>query len=384
LVSERNDAVTAAREIHTQKVILEQKIKELENQKKALIEELGGAVGREDLEYATWDLVLQTTKLLVKERDETAKENQSLKQQNKQLEQSAKVLESEISTLRAKNNSLSYSQNQLSQIESRIQHLEKEKQDKDSCIRHLEKEKQEKDFHIRNLERDCKQQLQNLNKIEKLLQEKEANIKTVVEQKNELENKVKLLNDKIKLNLSNSLKLKNSVTVKNGLEGCTEIIQLKTEIQRLTIEKEELARKSTEIIELKTEIQNLIKQKEELAQKLALIKSSIYSNNSSTEQFIQTNSNLDILDIVDMYNELIHYIQTNFFILGIQEIDRWIMTEPFYFHIISQLYIINYSLIYSYGELLNSNYLDKELYWCNKGLLAELDVILCIDKFRTL
>lgn len=64
---------------------LTQKIELLESHKKALVQELGGAIGKEDLEYATWDLVLQTTKLLIEERDKAIAENKLLHEKNQLL-----------------------------------------------------------------------------------------------------------------------------------------------------------------------------------------------------------------------------------------------------------------------------------------------------------
>ncbi len=114
---ERNEAAKSINQIQLHNNCLEKRIKELEANQKALIEELSGAVGQEDLEYATWDLVLQTTKLLVKERDEAIKQNKSLTTQNSQLVKSINHLKDQITTKESEINSL---QQKLAITESEI------------------------------------------------------------------------------------------------------------------------------------------------------------------------------------------------------------------------------------------------------------------------
>lgn len=99
-----------------------------------------------------------------------------------------------------------------------------------------------------------------------------------------------------------------------------------------------------------------------------------------------------------MCNDLIYYIQTNFSVLEVEEIHEWIITEKFYFYMICQLCVINYLLINHIILLENIivnnenyeihefhevyGYIGKELNYCNKGILSELNILLFIDKYK--
>jgi chromosome segregation ATPase len=175
---ELNEAVKLTTKIRAKNTILEQKNKELEANRKALIEELGGAVGREDLEYATWDLVLQTTKLLIKERDKAVQENQSLKQENRQLSQSINSLESQINS---KENEINFVKQNLRDAEREVSALQARYS---SSLKHIQNEShiqvlQEENYDNQNIMTDLK---------ENIYQELKLQEKTEVNSKNRYKN----------------------------------------------------------------------------------------------------------------------------------------------------------------------------------------------------
>ncbi|WP_169266943.1 hypothetical protein [Brasilonema octagenarum] len=296
LLWERDKAVELTTKIRAENTILEHKNKELEANRKALIEELGGAVGREDLEYATWDLVLQTTQLLIKERDKAVEENQSLKQENSQLVQSINRLESQINS---KENEINFVKQKLSDTDREVSAL----QARYTSLKHLQNEIAQKESDIQALK-----------------EENSENQKIITSLKDNLYNEQSYKSEK-QQNIEDNSKDRYKF------------------IQNLLIEKEQLYSSDIYIDLHKKNFSSAIKE----------------------------------------YNNLIYFIQISFPDFGIEEINEWRQTESFYFHIISQLYVINSLLVCKVRELDKKT--GKALYWCNQVLVSELNILLSQASF---
>nr|MBA3921419.1 hypothetical protein [Nostocaceae cyanobacterium] len=179
-----NESESKSTELHVRNTILTDKIKELEIQKKALIEELGGAIGKEDLEYATWDLVLQTTKLLIQERDKVVKDNKELERENQLLTQTIQKLEVKISKLQFQSNtsSISISPNEIMTLKSSIQRLEQENRNKNSRIKRLEQgNSNNNEYQIQSLEQKNNEMKSHIEKLEKDICDKNSRIEKLEE-----------------------------------------------------------------------------------------------------------------------------------------------------------------------------------------------------------
>lgn len=139
-----------------------------------MVQELGGAIGREDLEYATWDLVLQTTQLLIKERDQAVKENESFRQSNEQLKfevvskndeiNHLKTIifdrETEIKKLKFNTNTFNDEQhfnnlnNQLFQKETELRALNEKLNTSHQVIASLKEQVQSQSLHSKKIEQE--------------------------------------------------------------------------------------------------------------------------------------------------------------------------------------------------------------------------------------
>ncbi|WP_171976913.1 hypothetical protein [Brasilonema sennae] len=352
LLWERDKAVELTTKIRAENTILEHKNKELEANRKALIEELGGAVGREDLEYATWDLVLQTTQLLIKERDKAVEENQSLKQENSQLVQSINRLESQINS---KENEINFVKQKLSDTDREVSAL----QARYTSLKHLQNELGQKESDI-----------QAINRLESQISSKENEINFVKQKLSDTEREVSVLQAKYTSSLKH---LQNEIAQKES-----DIQALKEENSEnqkiITSLKDNLYNEQSYKSEKQQNIEDNSKDRYKFIQNLLIEKEQLYSSDIYIDLHKKNFSSA-----IKEYNNLIYFIQISFPDFGIEEINEWRQTESFYFHIISQLYVINSLLVCKVRELDKKT--GKALYWCNQVLVSELNILLSQASF---
>lgn len=382
----------------TENSTLFNKTKLLEANQKALIEELGGVTGKEDLEYATWDLIIHSTKLLIKERDEAIKQNQLIKKENNQLTESIKNLEPKIGF---KNDEIKLAKQSLTDVESKmkqikvidtnsIQQLQTHLAKKELNIKSLETENQKKVTYIKELEKDCWEKesiLKNfmiekgtnetkLKNIEKTTLEKELNLKLMKEQNLELISRARELENEIK---SNNLKAFNM----NEQKLAQALSKIEYQLQEKEAENSQL---SVENSNLKAIIKELMSKAKETLRKIDIPN---YSFEKLTIELIHPDKHLNF-NLVDEYDELIYFVQSYFPRLELTTIEDLVNHKDFYAHLISRLYLINWLLIYKVRDLekltINGvrlsdviefkNYEGKALHWCNQELMTELNILL--------
>ncbi|MEH2445056.1 MAG: hypothetical protein V7K18_04535 [Nostoc sp.] len=397
LESEHKEAIELTIKIRIENDLFVQKIKLLEANQKALIEELGSVTGKEDLEYGTWDLIIQTTKLLIKERDQAIKQNQLLKQENNQLIQSTKCLESQITSkkheinlvkqnltdveLKIKQlesiniNSLQPLQTHLDQKESNVKSLETENQKKDICIKKLERESWQKESAIKILEQERHENEKNIKNIQEIILEKESNLKVVKQQNLEFNNQLQKLETEIK---NNNFKFSNL----NNNELNQSILQVQHQLEEKAKENNKLL---TEVAHLKTVIQQTTSNSKEILQRTDF---NSYNHKKINIELVLPDTYLNS-NLIDEYDELIDFIQSYFPSLEFKGIDEWIGNEKFLDYLISHLYMINWLLVYKVRDLeelaihnlevtgiFESNtYEGKALYWYNQELMTELNML---------
>ncbi|MHC0067541.1 hypothetical protein ACWATR_32360 [Nostoc sp. UIC 10890] len=398
LESEYKEAVELTIKIRRENDTFAQRIKFLEANQKALVEELGGAIGKEDLEYATWDLMIQSIKLLIKERDKAVKDNQTIKQEKYHLTKSIKVLEYELALkaneiksvkqslidinanknqLKSKdNNSIQQLKTHLARKELNIKDLEIQNQTKDTCIKKLEKDCWEKESILKAFIKEKDITEAKLKNIERIIIEKELNLKVIKEQNLELINREKRLENEIK---NSSLKVSNT----NDGKLAQALSKVESQLQEKEIQNNQLSAENSRLTAI---IKELMSNRKEILPKRDIPN---YSLEKLNIELIDPDIYLN-LSLVDEYSELIDFVQSYFPNLELTTIEELVNSKHFYEYLISRLYLINWLLIYKVRDLEKltirdielsdtlerNNYEGKALYWCNQELMTELNILL--------
>ncbi len=307
--SERDEVRKISTNLRIKNIYCEQKIEELEAHKKVLIQELGGSLSSQDIEFITWEFLIEKVKEVTKQLNEVIAQNQSLIQTNRDLQQERDVLRRELNQVKDNNTRLTQDNLQLRASKNSLESEISRAQDR-----------------IQPLEIDNNQLEQEKTQLERELYD----LNSSNSNSRQLETKVKQLEGK-------AIELEK---VKISLE-----LQLKDEKNRVALLQKEI--ESLRIITPDEEINLLlakIAQQEELIKKLREEIESLIIINPDDDGIIFLEDYND-LSLLENYNDLVYFVQTSLGTSGIEELDDWGKTEEFYIELISRLCFIDTILI---------------------------------------
>jgi myosin heavy subunit len=307
--SERDEVRKISTNLRIKNIYCEQKIEELEAHKKVLIQELGGSLSSQDIEFITWEFLIEKVKEVTRQLNEVIAQNQSLIQTNRDLQQERDVLRRELNQV--KDNNTRLTQDNL-QLRASKNYLESEISRAQDRIQPLEIDNNQLEQEKTQLERE----LYDLNSSNSNSRQLETKVK-------QLEGKAREL-EKAKISLE---------------------LQLKDEKNRVALLQKEI--ESLRIITPDEEINLLlakIAQQEELIKKLREEIESLIIINPDDDGIIFLEDYKD-LSLLEYYNDLVYFVQTSLGTSGIEELDDWGKTEEFYIELISRLCFIDTILI---------------------------------------
>ncbi|MEG3918661.1 hypothetical protein [Microcoleus sp. POL10_C6] len=111
--SERDELRKISTNLRIENIYFEQKIEELEAHKKVLIQELGGSLSSQDIEFITWEFLIEKVKEVTSQLNEVIAQNQSLIKTNTDLQQEIDVLRRELNQVKDNNTRLTQDNLQL-------------------------------------------------------------------------------------------------------------------------------------------------------------------------------------------------------------------------------------------------------------------------------
>jgi chromosome segregation ATPase len=360
--SELNKVKSKLRQAEAQIEQLEEEVKELKQTKKPLEVEL-------KQEKAKVTSLEQKTKDLEKAKNQLEIELKQEKSKTVPLEQKAKSLEQAKNQLDA----------ELKQEKAKVTSLEQKTKDLEKAKNQLEIElKQEKSKTV-PLEQKVKGLEQAKNQLDAELKQEKAKV-APIEQKN-----------------------KSLEQVRNQLEtalnqGKSRVAVLEREINNLRISQKEGENKCEnttddkdklliEISKLNQTIKQLNERIKQLEQK---------SNQGSFEQeqecsnhYYNQPDTLDEIDLLELYNDLVYFVQKSLNCSGIEKLEDWGETEEFYVELISRLCFIDTILVTkiesledefylipkennNHGLAVTPSYPGKFLFWSNGEVRWEL------------
>ena len=333
--SERDEVRKISTNLRIENIYFEQKIAELEAHKKVLIQELGGSLSSQDIEFITWEFLIEKVKEVTRQLNEVIAQNQSLIKTNTDLQQERDVLRRELNQVKDNNTRLTQDNLQLrasqNSLESEIRRELDRVQPLEIDNNQLEQEKtqlERKVYELNSLNSNSRQLETKVKQLEENARELEkAKISLELQLKDE-RNKVALLEEKIKI-----LEIENGDEEINLL--LAKIDQLKEIIKRLR------------------------------------------------------DGHHDEINLLKYYNNLVYFVQTSLGTSGIEELDDWGKTEEFYIELISRLCFIDtilvtkirsleYKLHPVYKEYIavgladRFSYPGKFLFWSNGEMWSEL------------
>ncbi|MEG4233266.1 hypothetical protein QUA40_14290 [Microcoleus sp. Pol11C3] len=375
--SERDEVRKISTNLRIKNVYFEQKIEELEAHKKVLIQELGGSLSSQDIEFITWEFLIEKVKEVTRQLNEVIAQNQSLIKTNTDLQQERDVLRRELNQVKDNNTRLTQDNLQL-------------RASKNS----LESELRRSLDRIQPLEIDNNQLEQEKNQLEIKLYE----LNSFNSNSRQLETKVKELEENAreleKAKISFELQLERKLYELNSFNSNSR--QLETKVKQLEGNARELekAKISLELqlkdernkVALLEETINVLQNKnwdEEISWLLAEI--------DQLEEIIRRlrDGHHDEISLLEYYNNLVYFVQTSLGTSGIEELDNWEKTEEFYIELISRLCFIDTILITKIKYLecnlhpvykeyfavaldISLSYPGKFLFWNNGEMWGEL------------
>jgi len=333
--SERDEVRKISTNLRIENIYFEQKIAELEAHKKVLIQELGGSLSSQDIEFITWEFLIEKVQEVTRQLNEVIAQNQSLIKTNTDLQQERDVLRRELNQVKDNNTRLTQDNLQLrasqNSLESEIRRELDRVQPLEIDNNQLEQEKtqlERKVYELNSLNSNSRQLETKVKQLEENARELEkAKISLELQLKDE-RNKVALLEEKIKI-----LEIENGDEEINLL--LAKIDQLKEIIKRLR------------------------------------------------------DGHHDEINLLKYYNNLVYFVQTSLGTSGIEELDDWGKTEEFYIELISRRCFIDtilvtkirsleYKLHPVYKEYIavgladRFSYPGKFLFWSNGEMWSEL------------
>jgi|GEM_PF-2411161 len=392
--SERDEVRKISTNLRIENVYFEQKVEELEAHKKVLIQELGGSLSSQDIEFITWEFLIEKVKEVTRQLNEFIALNQSLIKTNTDLQQEIDVLRRELNQVKDNNTRLTQDNLQLRASQNSLESEIRRELDR---VQPLEIDNNQLEQEKTQLER----KLYELNSLNSNSRQLETKVKQLEENARELE--------KAKISLERQLKDERNRVAR---------LQQEIESRRITIPDEKINRllakiaQQEEIIkELREEIERLriiiltpdkviitpdeeinrllakIAQLEEIIKKLlARIAQLLEDLIKQLEDIIERRDGISLLQD---YNDLVYFVQTSLGASGIEELNDWEKTEDFYIELISRLCFIDTILVTKIRSLecelkfvyqentaealaVSFSYPGKFLFWSNGEMWWEL------------
>lgn len=400
LENERNSFKEFSVKFRLENEALRQKIDLLESHKKALIQELSGSFDSQDIEFITWEFLIEKSKEIARQLTQVTQTNQLLVQRNQDLENKIASLSNEVSRLNSEDYRFIQNNNQLksrnTSLEAENKNLLKQVKDLERTKNILEQEKNdllEKIQELNQSEQKLKQaelktkqlesqidKLEHSNKsLEKEIKQEKARTESWEKKSKELERSLKQLRIEIEQQRSKSIERANHDwrQFNNSNSHNRERLQHENQHHRAEINRLQLT-----IIQLK---QIIIELKENQQLKI----SPALDTSSSTQLILKYSAIPDKLDLPELYDELLYFVQNYFDCSGLEISEICTNSENFYLEFIDRLCLIDTILIdiilfleqnfaAKYWEVIyekpavDYDYYDKFLFWSNGKLLWEL------------
>lgn len=321
--SERDEVRKISTNLRIENIYFEQKIAELEAHKKVLIQELGGSLSSQDIEFITWEFLIEKVKEVTNQLNEVIAQNQSLIKTNTDLQQERDLLRRELNQVKDNNTRLTQDNLQLraskNSLESELRRTLDRIQPLEIDNNQLEQEKTQLDLNSLN---------SNLRQLEIKVKQLEGNARELEKAKISLERQLKDEKNRV---APLEQKIKNLEQVITQLE--TELEQEKSKC-RATIEK--MKEENNRLLATIARQEEIIKELREEIESLIII-------DPDNDGIILEDYN--DLSLLEYYNDLVYFVQTSLGTSGIEELDDWGKTEEFYIELISRLCFIDTILI---------------------------------------
>jgi chromosome segregation ATPase len=375
--SERDEVRKISTNLRIENIYFEQKIAELEAHKKVLIQELGGSLSSQDIEFITWEFLIEKVQEVTRQLNEVIAQNQSLIKTNTDLQQERDVLRRELNQVKDNNTRLTQDNLQLRASQNSLESEIRRELDR---VQPLEIDNNQLEQEKTQLER----KLYELNSLKSNSRQLETKVKQLEEKARELEKakislELQLERKLYELNLlkSNSRQLETKVKQLEGNARELEKAKISLELQ-LKDERNKVA-----LLEEKIKILEIENGDEEINLLLAKI--------DQLKEIIKRlrDGHHDEINLLKYYNNLVYFVQTSLGTSGIEELDDWGKTEEFYIELISRLCFIDtilvtkirsleYKLHPVYKEYIavgladRFSYPGKFLFWSNGEMCLEL------------
>ena len=370
--SERDEGRKISTNLRIENIYFEQKNEELEAHKKVLIQELGGSLSSQDIEFITWEFLIEKVKEVTRQLNEVIAQNQSLIQTNRDLQQERDVLRRELNQVKDNNTRLTQDNLQLraskNSLESELRRALDRIQPLEIDNNQLEQEKTQLDLNslnsnLRQLETKVKQLEENARELEKAKISLDRQLERKLYELNSFNSNSRQLETKVKQLEGNARELKKA---KISLD-----IQLKDETNKVALLEQKI--KSLQIENRDEEINRLLAKIDQLEEIIRRLRDGHH----------------DEISLLEYYNDLVYFVQTSLGTSGIEELDNWGKTEEFYIELISRLCFIDtilvtkirsleYKLHPVYKEYIavaladRFSYPGKFLFWSNGEMCLEL------------
>ena len=370
--SERDEGRKLSTNLRIENIYFEQKNEELEAHKKVLIQELGGSLSSQDIEFITWEFLIEKVKEVTRQLNEVIAQNQSLIQTNRDLQQERDVLRRELNQVKDNNTRLTQDNLQLraskNSLESELRRALDRIQPLEIDNNQLEQEKTQLDLNslnsnLRQLETKVKQLEENARELEKAKISLDRQLERKLYELNSLNSNSRQLETKVKQLEGNARELEKA---KISLD-----IQLKDETNKVALLEQKI--KSLQIENRDEEINRLLAKIDQLEEIIRRLRDGHH----------------DEISLLEYYNDLVYFVQTSLGTSGIEELDNWGKTEEFYIELISRLCFIDtilvtkirsleYKLHPVYKEYIavaladRFSYPGKFLFWSNGEMCLEL------------
>ena len=370
--SERDEGRKLSTNLRIENIYFEQKNEELEAHKKVLIQELGGSLSSQDIEFITWEFLIEKVKEVTRQLNEVIAQNQSLIQTNRDLQQERDVLRRELNQVKDNNTRLTQDNLQLraskNSLESELRRALDRIQPLEIDNNQLEQEKTQLDLNslnsnLRQLETKVKQLEENARELEKAKISLDRQLERKLYELNSFNSNSRQLETKVKQLEGNARELEKA---KISLD-----IQLKDETNKVALLEQKI--KSLQIENRDEEINRLLAKIDQLEEIIRRLRDGHH----------------DEISLLEYYNDLVYFVQTSLGTSGIEELDNWGKTEEFYIELISRLCFIDtilvtkirsleYKLHPVYKEYIavaladRFSYPGKFLFWSNGEMCLEL------------
>ena len=326
--SERDEGRKLSTNLRIENIYFEQKNEELEAHKKVLIQELGGSLSSQDIEFITWEFLIEKVKEVTRQLNEVIAQNQSLIQTNRDLQQERDVLRRELNQVKDNNTRLTQDNLQLraskNSLESELRRALDRIQPLEIDNNQLEQEKTQLDLNslnsnLRQLETKVKQLEENARELEKAKISLDRQLERKLYELNSFNSNSCQLETKVKQLEGNARELEKA---KISLD-----IQLKDETNKVALLEQKI--KSLQIENRDEEINRLLAKIDQLEEIIRRLRDGHH----------------DEISLLEYYNDLVYFVQTSLGTSGIEELDNWGKTEEFYIELISRLCFIDTILV---------------------------------------